>query len=84
VDEIPVRETVLSSYRTIVLYGLKQVTWSAKPSIEDQIDRQPLLSLYDCTNAHHTNPSPTSRDPVPSACCRKGKRRKDFDLTTGL
>ena len=36
------------------------------------------------SNGHWTNPTSNPRDSVPSACYRKGKRRKDIDLTKSL
>ena len=42
----------------------------------------PYRTKQYCTD--YRKPSSIAKDQVPSACYRKGKRREDIDLTTGL
>jgi hypothetical protein len=54
------------------------------PCIDRHIDQLRLLSQLHHTDVHRTNLSTNSGYPVPSACPRKGKRRKNYDSSTGL
>ena len=53
---------------------------------QTEIDQVVTASGFpnNCSNGYRTNQSSTSKYPVPSTCHRKGKRREDIDLTTGL
>jgi hypothetical protein len=66
-------------------------TWSAgscerKPNRRStQTHRSTTVALPTPSHdVYRTNPSTNSEYPVPSACPRKGKRRKNFHFTTGL
>ena len=57
-------------------------TWSSQSTPTNRY--RSINSCTHHTNGHLTKPSSIARDPVPSACYRKGKRREDIDLTKGL
>ena len=65
-------------------YGTKYCT---KPYCTKSYRTKHYTKPY-CTKSYFRKPSSNhasiARDQVPSACYRKGKRRKDIDLTTSL